>query len=63
MLLKGSRIGAIDLEFRVCGEEARDVERAEKVAVEDVLGARADLREFQEQSKPGVLVILLIGVA
>lgn len=63
VLLQGTRIGAVGLKFRVRGEEARDVKRAEKVAVEDVLGARADLGEFQKQCKPGVLVMLLIRVA
>jgi hypothetical protein len=63
VLLKGARICAVDLQFRICIEKPRDLKGTEEVGMKDVLGPRASLCEFKKKGKARVLIVLLLRSA
>ncbi|CAF3576083.1 unnamed protein product [Fusarium graminearum] len=63
MLLEGARVRAVDLQLRVCPEEARDLKSTEKIGMKDILGPGTSLSKFKEKSKTCVLIILLLRSA
>lgn len=60
VLLEGGRVLGVGLEFWVGGEEARELDGAEEVGVDDVFGAGAGLGELEEEGEEGVEVVLLL---
>ena len=63
VLLKGARICAVDLQFRICTEKSRDLEGTEEVGMKDILGPRTSLCEFKKKGKTCVLIVLLLRSA
>ena len=59
VLLEGGRVLGVGLEFWVGGEEARELDGAEEVGVDDVFGTGAGLGELEEEGEEGVEVVLL----
>lgn len=49
VLLEGGGVLGVSLEFGVGGEEARELDGAEEVGVDDVFGAGAGLGELEEE--------------
>lgn len=60
VLLEGGRVLGVGLEFGVGGEEARELDGAEEVGVDDVFGAGAGLGELEEEGEESVEVVLLL---
>jgi hypothetical protein len=62
VLLQRRRVGRLDLQLRVRGEQARELDRVEEVGLEDVLGAGAGLADGEDEGQLGTPKELQFGV-